>query len=66
MSRSKRTRRREAMAAILPNMLTLGNAACGFGAIVHIAGITADIPVMVGEEVIHEAGSIGATAASPA
>ncbi|MHC5019125.1 MAG: CDP-alcohol phosphatidyltransferase family protein [Planctomycetota bacterium] len=65
MSRSRRRARREAMAAILPNMLTLGNAACGFGAIVHIAGITADIPVMVGEEIIHEAGSIGAMLGHP-
>lgn len=42
MSRSRRQRhgrRRDAVAAIVPNLLTLGNAACGFGAIVHVAGI---------------------------
>jgi len=60
ISESKRQRRREAVAAILPNMLTLGNAACGFGAIVHIAGITADLPVVSDGVEVHAAGSIGA------
>jgi len=49
MSRSRRgrnRRRRDAVVAILPNLLTLGNAACGFGAIVHIAGINPTAPTI--------------------
>ncbi len=65
MSESRRQRRREAVAAILPNMLTLGNAACGFGAIVHIAGITADVPVLLDGVEVHAAGSIGAMLGHP-
>lgn len=65
MSHSRRQRRREAVGAILPNMLTLGNAAAGFGAIVHIAGITMDVPVMDGAVVIHAAGTIGAMLGHP-
>ncbi len=35
---------RRAVAAMLPNLLTLGNAACGFGAIVHVGGIALPAP----------------------
>jgi len=37
-----RVQTRRAAAAILPNMLTLGNAVCGFGAIVFIAGASSN------------------------
>lgn len=37
-----RHRTQRAVAALLPNLLTLGNAICGFGAIVFIAGAASD------------------------
>ncbi|MCI0340829.1 MAG: CDP-alcohol phosphatidyltransferase family protein [Planctomycetales bacterium] len=45
-ARSRRLRTRRAVAAMLPNLLTLGNAACGFGAIVHVGGIALPPPAV--------------------
>lgn len=62
MSRSRRQRprrRRDAVAAIVPNLLTLGNAACGFGAIVHVAGIApaeSSIPALLAHPNVRVAG----------